>query len=147
MENISGFGLQVLLIASNTYPIGFTVTEFADDSDPLDMPAIQVAGSAMGVNGDLITWSTANPILATLNVIPNTPGDTALAILLEANRSGKGKAGARDILTMNLMYPDGRFVTLTQGIITEGMPGNAVASEGRMKSKPYSFAFENKIGA
>lgn len=144
--DISGFGLRINLIASNTLPIGVNLMQFADDSDPLDIPSIQIADSAMGLNGDLITWSKANPIKATLNLIAGGEDDTIMALIFEANRVGRGKTGARDIITMTVMYPDRRFITLIKGVITDGMPGNAVASAGRLKSKAYSLSFENKIG-
>ena len=147
MQNISGFGLVANIIASNTFPVGFIVTEFADDSDPLDAPSIQIGDSAMGLNGDLIVWSKASPIKVTINVIPQSLSDINLAILLEANRVGRGKTGANDTITMNLIYPNGNFVTLSTGIITDGMPFNSVASAGREKSKSYAFTFEGKIGA
>lgn len=146
MQNISGFGLIVNVLASNTFPVGFVVTEFADDSDPLDIPSIQVADSAMGLNGDLIGWSKANPIPVTLAVIPNSLSDVNLSILLEANRVGRGKIGARDIITMNLVYPAGNFVNLSGGIITDGSTVSSVASAGRIKSKTYSFKFEGRVG-
>lgn len=142
--NVSGFGFQANIIASNTFPSGFIVTEWADDSDPFDLPSLQIADSAMGLNGDLITWSKANPIKLTLNVIPGSDSDINLAILLEANRVGKNKIGARDIITLTGIYPDGTFITLTSGIITDGVPNNSIASSGRQKSKTYNFSFENK---
>ena len=145
MENISGFGLQINCVASNTYPVGFIITEFADDNDPFDLPSLQIADSAMGLNGDLISWSKANPIKVTINVIPGSFSDINLGILLEANRVGRGKIGARDTITLTGIYPDGRFITLTSGIITDGLPGNAVSSAGRLKTKTYNFSFENKI--
>jgi len=146
MNDISGFGLRIQIIASNTYPVGFNVTQFADDADPFDIPSIQIADSAMGLNGDLISWAKANPIKIVLNVIPNSIDDINLGILLEANRVGRGKIGARDIITMTGIYPNAGFITLSNGIITDGMPGNAVASSGRMKTKVYNFSFENKVG-
>ena len=147
MSNISGFGLIVTVRASKTFPLGIPITQFADDSDPLDIPELQIADSAMGLNGDLIAWSKANPIKATLNVIPGSINDIELAILLEANRVGRGKIGARDIITMTVLYPSLNFVTLSNGIITDGTPSSSVASAGRLKSKSYSFTFEGRIGA
>jgi hypothetical protein len=146
MNDISGFGLRVNVIASNTFPVGFNVTQFADDADPFDLPSLQIGDTAMGLNGDLIRWSKANPIKITLNVVPGSLDDINLGILLEANRVGKGKLGAGDRITMTGLYPNGEFITLIEGTITDGMPGNSVASAGRMKSKAYIFAFENKIG-
>ena len=153
MQNISGYGFSVNIIASTTFPIGLFITEFADDSDPLDVPSLQIADSAMGLNGDLIVWSKANPIKATLDVIPNSFSDRNLAILLEANGVGKGKTSAKDIITMTLSYPPnpqfliGSIVILTQGVITDGLPLNSVSSAGRLKSKSYAFSFEQRVGA
>lgn len=142
--DVSGFGAQVQIKASKTFPSGFTVSQFADDADPFDIPSLQIADSAMGLNGDLVTWSKANPIKITINVIPGSEDDANFAALLEANRVGKGKVGARDEITIVVAYPNAGTLTLTAGRITDGSPGNSVASAGRLKSKAYSFAFENK---
>lgn len=144
--DISGFALRIQMIASNTLPIGHTFTQFPDDTDPLDLPALQIADSAMGLNGDLITWSKANPIKPAVALIAGSEDDVIMGIVFEANRVGRGKIGARDIITLTFMYPDGRVVTLTSGIITDGMPGNGIASAGRYKTKIYNFSFENRIG-
>lgn len=146
MNNISGFGLSINLVATITFPLGFIITEFADDADPFDLPALQIADSAMGLNGDLIQWAKANPIKATISVIPGSDSDINLALLMEANRVGRGKIGARDIITLAAIYPDGEFITLTNGVITDGLPASSVASAGRLKSKTYNFSFENKVG-
>lgn len=146
MEDISGFGIKVRVVASRTFPSGITLTQFADDADPFDTPEITVAETAMGVNGDLIIWSKANPLMATLNLIPNTEDDRNMAILLNANRVSRGKQSARDVVTLTGIYPDGSQKTLSKGAILTGRPANSIASAGRMKSKPYGFAFEAQSG-
>lgn len=146
-QNISGFGFSVNIIASVTYPIGLNITQFADDSDPIDVPSLQIGDTAMGINGDLITWSKANPTKITLSVIPESGNDLSLSILLQNNRVGRGKSGARDVITMNLIYPSGiAFATLINGVITDGTPFLPVQSSGRLKTRAYQFAFENYIG-
>lgn len=142
-QDISGFGLRVVVQASNTFPSGFTVTQFADDGDPLDLPSIQIADKAMGLNGNMVTWSKANPVPMTLNVIPGTTDDDNLQVLLSANRASSGRTPARDLITATVVYPDGRTVRLMRGKITDGPMGNSVASAGRMKTKAYVFAFED----
>lgn len=144
MSDISGFGLVINIKASKTFPAGFLVTQLADDADPFDSPSIQIADKAMGVNGDLLTWSKPSPIGITLAVVPGSEDDRNLSILLEANRVGKGKTSARDVITMVAVYPDERTVTLTPGAITDGPPLDSLASAGRLKSKVYMFTFENK---
>lgn len=145
MQDISGFGTRIQISASNTFPFGFNLSAFSDDVDPIDVPSVQIAEGVMGANGDLITWSKANPIKTTISVIPNSDEDINLSILLEANRVGKGKQSARDVMTMTAIFPDGSILTLIEGIITDGMPGNSFSNAGRLKTKTYSFSFENRI--
>lgn len=142
--DISGFGAQVNVQATNTFPSGFVVSQFADDADPFDIPSLQIADKAMGLNGDMVTWSKANPIMITINVVPGSEDDRNLAILLEANRVGKGKTSARDKITIIAAYPNEGTLTLIEGSITDGPPGKSIASAGRFKSNAYQFAFENK---
>lgn len=143
MQDISAFGIRVQVIASKTFPAGISITQFADDADPFDAPSMQIRDKAMGVNGDLISWSKANPIPITLNVVPGSDDDINLSVLFEANRVGKGKTSARDVINIVAIYPDGRVAAFTQGTITDGQPANSATSAGRLKSKAYAFAFEN----
>lgn len=145
-NDISGFGAVVTIVASNTFPAGFTVTQFADDSDPLDLASIQIADKAMGLNGDLVVWSRAVPIPAVLSVIPGSQDDINLGILAQANRPGQGKVPALDIITMTVVYPDGTVITLQSGKMTDAPFGKSIASAGRLKSKIYTFAFQTSIG-
>lgn len=71
-QDISGFGLEATLIAIPSFPTGITITEFADDADPFDLPEIQITDTAMTLNGDLVNWSTPVPINLTMNVIPGS---------------------------------------------------------------------------
>lgn len=141
--SITGVGLKVNIIASVTFPTGFTITEFADDTDPLDIPAIVVADSGMGLNGDLVTWAKATVLKVSVAVIPNSLSDTSLQILLAANRVGKGKTSARDVITMTGTQANGEVFQYIQGAIMEGPTASSVASSGRKKSKVYTFMFEN----
>ena len=144
MHNLSGYGLTAVVQADVTFPSGFTLTQFADDGDSLDIPSIKVAETAMGMNGDLITWSKAAPLLLTVNLVPNSEDDKNMEVLLEANRVGKGKLSARDVITLTVIFPDGDSTTYYNGVLTDGMPGRPIQGSGRMKSKAYTFAFENR---
>ena len=146
-QDISGQGLEINIKASNTFPSGFVVNQFADDADPLDMPDIQIGDDATGLNGDLIIWGNSNGIPMVINVIPGSEDDQNLAILGEANRVGRGKRSAKDRITANVVYPDGKIVTLTNGYIKTIPGSDSVASGGRKKSKGYGFVFENKTEA
>lgn len=143
MQDISATGISLLVKADKTFPNGFTVSQFADDADPFDLPSLEIAATAMNVNGELVTWSSPQPINPTLNVIPGSEDDNNLATLFEANRAASGKTVARDIITIVATYPDGSTVTLSNGKMTSGFPGKSIASAGRMKSKAYSFMFQD----
>lgn len=141
--DVSGFGLKVRLVASETFPQGIDLTQFADDADPFDLPSMQIRDKAMGLNGDLVVWSKASPAVGSLSLIPGSEDDKNMAVLFEANRVGKGKQGARDTITLTVIYPNTDTWTGTEGVITDGMPGRGVASAGRLKTNTYQFAFEN----
>ena len=140
---IGGFGLSVLLRASATFPVGLAIEAFADDADPFDFPDIKIADIAMGLNGDMVSWSKATPLLTNIALIAESDDDNNMAVLLAANRVGKSKQSARDVLTLIGQYPSGAIVTLSNGKLTDGAISNSISSAGRMKSKVYKMAFQN----
>lgn len=143
MLDVSAIGVSVRVIASITFPQGFTVTEFADDADPFDLPSIDIATVSMNVNGNPIFQSAPVPVTLTLNVIPGSFSDENLAVIFEANRAAQNKRYVQDIITMVGVYPNGATIMLSDGKMTSGVPGHGVASAGRLKSKQYGFAFGN----
>lgn len=144
--DIGGFGSQVTIFADQTFPNGLTITEFADDADPIDSPSIQIRDKAMGLNGRMVTWGKAQPVLLTLNVIPDTDDDINLALLFDSNRIARGKRPVKDNIDATVIYPDGTAKNFQSGVPTDYMPTNNVASSARFKTKPYSFAFESMNG-
>lgn len=146
MQNISGFGVTMNFIASITFPVGLFLDQYADDADPIDFPDLTIADKSLALNGDLVFWSKPVTIDMTVSMIPGSFGDINLAILLEANRVGKGKTSARDVLQCVVNFPAGNFITLIDGAIISGPPASGISSAGRLKSKTYGFTFENRIG-
>lgn len=144
-NDITGFGVVVNVVASNTFPVGFPVTQFADDADPIDFASVKIADTAMGLNGDLVSWAKAVPLPVVLNVIPGSEDDLNLQVLADANRVGQGKVSAYDSITLTVIYPDGTVVTFTGGKITDAMFGKSIAGSGRLKTRAYAFSFEQKI--
>lgn len=143
MFNSSGSGLIVQLVASFTFPVGITLTQFAGDVDPFDIPVLQIRDKRMGLNGDLQVFTKAVPIDVMLSVVPGSDDDKNLSILLEANRGGLGKLSVRDVITLTPIYSDGTTGTLIQGAIMSGPPKFSVATDSSLKSKTYGFTFEN----
>lgn len=144
--NISIFGLSIAIQASNTFPQGFVVTEFADDADPLESPDMAIADKGMGINGDLMVWQKPAVIEVTIAVIPNSQADKNLSILAEANRMSKTKGRVPlDKVTMTAIYQDGRTITLSQGMILSAMFVNGGQSSGRLTTRKYHFCFEDRV--
>jgi hypothetical protein len=141
--DISAFGLKVVLTASETFPSGITLTQFPDDVNPVDSPAIQLRDVASGLNGDMVVWSKANPVPLTIAVLPNTEDDRNLSILASANRAAAGRFPAQDEINVTVTYPDGTVTRFVRGVVTDGILGRPVASSGRITTKPYTFKFED----
>ena len=150
MQDISGFGTTILLRASVTYPVGLphAITEFPDDTDPFDLPELEIAQAEMGLNGDMIVWAKAAPIIITLNLIPGSVSDLALMVLAEQNRIGRGKQSVGDRITLTRIWPNNirAPLVLAEGRLTNAPAGTGVASSGRMKTNAYTFKFERKSG-
>jgi hypothetical protein len=140
----SGFDTKIYIRASRTFPAGFLVSELADDADLLDIPPVQIAEGSMGGNGDAVKWSRGNLIKLTINVIPNSESDRNLSVLANANRVGKNKTSADDEITMTVINSQsGKSTTYINGFLTDAPFGDSVASNTKIKTKAYSFAFEN----
>lgn len=146
VQDVSAFGTKVYLVASNTFPQGVDLGQWADDADPVDSANVQIGDAAVGVNGDLIVWSKGVPLPLTINCVPGSNDDQNLQALWEANRVGQGKTSARDIITCTITYPNGTQVTLDTGKITSGPAAGSVAGAGRLKTKMYEFKFQNRTG-
>ncbi|CDG21068.1 conserved protein of unknown function [Xenorhabdus poinarii G6] len=143
MSDVSATGLSLVIQATKTFPSGIQISQFADDADPLDLPAVDIAQTGMDINGNLVSWSTPTPQTVTINVLAGSEEDENLSILLEANTAKRGRRHAGDIITLVASYGDGSTTTARNGKITNGSRGNSAASAGRLKSKQYTFVFQD----
>ncbi|MDR0675973.1 MAG: hypothetical protein LBF97_02910 [Elusimicrobiota bacterium] len=99
----------------------------------------------MGLNGDLVYWKKATPIPVSISVIANSDDDENLTVLADSERVAKGKIAMNNDIIMNINYPNGSILILTNGQLTSAPLLKNVASQGRIKTNTYSFIFENKI--
>lgn len=143
MTDISGSGISIRFIFDKTFPNGFTVTQFADDADPFDVPEVVIAEAEMNLNGVLVTWSSPKPLLPKMALIPGSEDDRNMNIALDANRPANGKKSVGDEVTAVVNYPDGSTATFDTGKLLSGMPVRSPSSAGRFKSSTYNFAFSN----
>lgn len=144
-QDVSAFGVKVIITADKTLPMGVTISEFGESADPISVQDVTMAESEMGVNGDLILTRRARPISITLPVVPGTAGSEALRTLWEANRFAKNKNAVRDVITMVIMYPNDKKITLVDGAIVSGPPIIGVNSAGRLMDESFGFVFANVV--
>ena len=146
INDISVFGTEVTIVAVPTYPVGITLTQFADDVAPITLEDMQISDDAMGANGDMISWKQPLPIRPTLGMIPGSDDDKKLRVLFDLNRVEKGKVVQNDVITMTIRYSNGTSKTLSGGQCRQYKPGYGQGTSGRMESSQYTFSFA-KISA
>lgn len=145
MADISGFGLVMTITASTTYPAPVTLLNLAKDTDALAIADNVIGDAETGVNGEIISWSTNNPIEVTLSAIPDSLTDMALFNLWNANRPEFGKRGARDVITLTVIMPDGSTQNFKSGKMTSGTPSPGVSGEGKMKTPTFKILFQSIV--
>lgn len=144
--DVSAMGIKATIVALPSYPVGITLTKFADDGDSLNVPEMTIMQSGMGVNGDLVVWRTATPVTIDVNLIPGTDECRDMENLFKLNMTQKNKVSTKDVLTMTIEHPDGRISILTNGYIVAGTPVQDYSSAGRAKTRHFQMVFENNIG-
>lgn len=143
--DVSALGIKATLVAAPSYPVGFTITQFADDGDSLNVPDMTIMQSGMGVNGDLVVWRTAVPCEVDINVIPGTDDCKNLENLFKLNMVQKNKVASKDVITLTIQHPNGKIDILTNGYIIGGKPVQDYSASGRAKTRTFRFMFENNV--
>lgn len=146
MIDVSGFGLSIVIVAIQTFPVGFEVKVFADDADPLTVGDDEVAGYIMQYDGTPFFYTKSTPIEVSLSTVPGSDDDINLKILLSARKVTSNLLPISDITTMVVTYGDGKKVIFSQGSILSGPPADSI-SGGRRKGNTYKFAFGAVGGA
>lgn len=147
MTDISAAGLSITFVTTISYPLGFTITAFADDADPLNIADINVGDMALDLNGNAYEWSVAEPVPVDLNLHANTEGSEDLDGLFDANKPGPNKQTVRDTITMTVNFPNKPTEIYSGGTTISYAPGTGTNSSGKQKVKKYSFKFSQMTRA
>ena len=143
--DISALGIKATLVAVPSYPTGFTMTQFADDGDSLNIPDMTIMQSGMGVNGDMVVWRTAVPYEVDINLIPGTDDCKNMENLFKLNMTQKNKISSKDVLTLIIEHSSGKIDVLTHGYIIGGKPAQDYSANGRAKTRTFRMVFENNV--
>ena len=143
--DVSALGIKATIVAIPSYPVGFTLTQFADDGDSINVPDLTTMQSGMGVNGDLVVWRVPTPVEIDVNLIPGTEECQNMENLFKLNMTQKNKVSSKDIITMTIEHPDGKISILTNGYIVGGKPIQDYSASGRAKTRTFRLYFENSV--
>ena len=147
MIDIGAYGTSIIIAALKSFPIGFSLSQFADDQDPIQFEETETTGYEFLYDGEPFFFDKASVIKCTVSVIPGSQDDINMKILLQARKSSLSILPLPDTTTMTITYPDGRRVILASGSILKGPFADSVTTQGRKKGNQYSFAFGTYAGA
>lgn len=157
MTEVSMAGAVVTLKAKRGGTL--SITEFAEDADPISISELEVRKGGMNLNGNLVTWAAPNPITVSISLIPGSRSDNVLANFIRACHLG-GKSnniGDAFISSMTIAVPSsvgnskgGLAVSkkskkwvFSNGYITSGAVAQGSNSDGKATTKTYTFTFES----
>lgn len=140
MIDLTAHGTSVKVVALQTFPMGFSLKEFADDKDPISVQDDEVGGVEMLYDGTLYPFTRANALRVAISVIPGSNEDINLKILLAARRMRKKIDIIPDVTSIVISYPAGGDVVFSNGTIMTGPPADSIAG-GRRRGNTYTFAF------
>lgn len=141
MIDVSAFGTKCYLLASTTYPTGFTIRNFADDVDPIILDPIIIAQSKRDVNGKFYSSGKGAVIPVSISVIAGSSEEVSLATIVRSNFNSTAVRPAMDEINLTLSYQDGTVVIFTQGRMISGPPSPSIVMSGRSKSSTFIVHF------
>jgi hypothetical protein len=147
MHDVSGFGTTVSILATQTFPIGFTASNFADDKDPLKIEEIEPTGYEFLIDGSLFLFDKSAAIKVQLSVVAGSADDINLKIMLQARKGTSSIINLPDVTTMTIAYGNGGAVAFTNGSIISGPLADSITQAARKAGNTYTFVFGSFAGA
>lgn len=152
MFDVSAAGAKVRVECGSN---SCNITEFYDEGTPFETNEVEVTGSGITLNGQLVLWRKPVAYVVTLTVIPGSQDDVWLAQRLDDAHIRPGKVIDVDRLKAKLtiwvpqINASGRqgktvVTSYTNGRILSGPTGPSASAEGKLAAKTYSFVFEDQ---
>lgn len=150
MLDISFTGASVSVKQGNRQTI---IKEFSDEGTPIECNDVEVTGSAVTLNGQLILWRKPCAYVVSLTVIPRSDNDETLLCMLHDAHVTPGNVVKISNLNASLTIVSpkinesgsqisGDTWKFTNGRIVSGPTGPASSAEGKMSARTYTFVFE-----
>ena len=147
MQDVSAFGTTISILATQSFPVGFTIENFADDKDPLKIENIEATGYVFLIDGSLFIFDKAAVIKVDVSTIAGSDDDINLKTMLQARKGSSSIINLPDVTTMTIAYGNGGIVMFTNGSIVSGPLGDSIEQSGRHPSNTYTFVFSDFAGA
>lgn len=139
--DITGCGFKLFVQSLYTFPLGFEINEFADDTDPFDLPDVTIGHYQNDLNNELVFWNKPSPFVVDLNLVCGTSGEQNCRTLFNSNYKAAGKSSGSDLITMIATYANGDKKVALGGHINVGSPLQSISTNGRIKTQHYQFVF------
>jgi hypothetical protein len=125
---------------------GATITDFMDDSHPIDIQETDVSTIEWDCNGCMIRTVKPSAIIMSITVIPGSRSDDQLRTIWKKNLCSEGSIDlgyANRSLSCSISSgnPTVGSYTFTGGTCLSGAAGITSNGQGKMGGNTYTFAF------
>lgn len=146
MIDVSGFGTGITIVATTSFPMGFKLSQFADDADPVVFDETETSDFELLYDGSLFVYDQASAIKMSVSVIPGSDDDINLKLLLQSRKSTPKIIPLPDTVIAYIGYGGGGSVILSNGGVVKGPLADSITAQGRKKANTYSFVFGSFAG-
>lgn len=122
----------------------FTIVDFPDDIDPITIDEAEFADIKMDANGEWYRQQKPTPIGLHISLIPGSKSEAAMNELVSDAMSGN----STNMFNIMVMYKTKSGMALLfknkvfkKGYMTGCSLGYSATSQGRVRTKQYSFKF------
>lgn len=127
---------------------GSTITEFVDDSNPVDIQDTETCNIEWSCNGQMIRTVKPSAVILSVTVIPGTASDNSLKRIWKESLCNGGSmnlAAANRNLTCSIRpgNPSIASFTFSGGTCLSGAAAITANGQGKMGGNTYTFAFQN----
>lgn len=140
--DLTARGVSVIVTPAKGSPV--TLYDFPDDLDPITIDEAEFADIKMDANGEWFRQMKPTPVAMHLSVIPGSMGESLMNDLIKDAMFGDSES-TFNITVSYITKSDGTDVfkqkVFKKGYMTGCSLGYSATSQGRVRTKQFSFKF------
>lgn len=123
------------------------ISNFMDNSNPIDFPDTAVSDVAINCYGQMIRNAKPNPIVMSVTVIPGSKEDNSLYNMWQRYRLTDGsydeqwRTALRATISVANKTMAKKTYEFSGGTMVSGPGGPSATGDGKMQGRTYTFAF------